>query len=199
MAQLPHLQACVRPALLLLQTMAGIDDDATLTQLALAWVGQALVSAGAISWGWHGWWSMGCGGVADARYCEALARACRGTLASGWQVDAQRLDGSTCRGWQVARYMGQQGFGIYAAVRRDFTHGSSSGHMQAVRLRHVTASQGGAKVQEAAYVYQELGEKYNWTVSSSRGEQEGVATRNRLQGGTHRQQRCSQAQLADMS
>lgn len=27
--------------------------------------------------------------------------------------------------------------------------------------------QGGAKVQEASYIYQELGDKYNWTVSSA--------------------------------
>lgn len=36
--------------------------------------------------------------------------------------------------------------------------------MMSTHLHLPLSHQGGAKVQEAAYVYQELGEKYNYTV-----------------------------------
>ena len=32
------------------------------------------------------------------------------------------------------------------------------------RISIVLAVQGGSKVQDAAYIYQELGDKFNWTV-----------------------------------
>ncbi len=37
-------------------------------------------------------------------------------------------------------------------------------HECAIHLARPAAMQGGAKVQEASYIYQELGDKYCWTV-----------------------------------
>lgn len=37
------------------------------------------------------------------------------------------------------------------------------------RCNVVICMQGGAKVQEAKYIYQELGDKYNYTASSIKG------------------------------
>lgn len=111
--------------------MAGIDDDATLTQLAIAWVGQALVGAVPTSWGWHGWWSIGFVGMADTRFCEALARACRGILGGDeeWCVAAvlQRVAWGSAAWGPVA--LEREGARVHGstrsivAVRLDGTHG----------------------------------------------------------------------------
>lgn len=80
-----------------LQAMSAMDEDATLTQLAAAWVNLALVNLYLVL---H---------TAD---CEATG-----------------CDLPTCQ-W----------------------------------LSHLNTWQGGAKIQEAFFIYQELGERFNWTV-----------------------------------
>ena len=122
--------------------MSAVDEDTTLTQLTTAWVNLYLVSPQfddelALNQQWPV--LDACCSVAAVKHSDSVVRV---YLLSPAQAEAAcTQERSPC-----------------CTSTHDWTAW--------VLLSHMSCLQGGKKVEEAFFIFQELGDKYSWTVST---------------------------------